>query len=135
VLGEAAIVLHRVACALDSVRSRLTEHGAGFFETEQRARPYEDLKQLGHEIEALADRLSVKLGREHEATAAFASARVAVQDIVEALGRLSDPDRHGALGLQKLADETIEHVEDQRTRLDACRNRFMDAMGDAPGKE
>jgi len=121
VLGEGAIALHRAACALDSVRSRLTAYGAGFFETEQRARPYEDLERLGQQMGTLTERFTVELGREHEAVAAFAGARVAVRDIVATLALLRDPDRHGVSDIQKFADETIEQIEDQRAGFDARR--------------
>jgi len=135
VLGEGAIALHRAACALDSLRSRLTAYGAGFFGTEQRARPYEDLERLGQEMGTLSERFTVELGREHEAVAAFTGARVAVRDIVATLALLRDPDRHGVSDIQKFADETIEQIEDQRAGFDAWRDRFMDALRDARGKE
>ncbi len=135
VFGDCAIALHWVACALDSLRIRLTEYGEGLFETEQRAKPYEDLERLGQEMDALAEQLSVTLEGEHEALVAFGSARAAVSDVVETVGLLRDPSRHGAAGIPKLVEETIAHVEGQRERFDACRDQFMAATRDLPGED
>jgi len=132
VLGEGAVALHRVACALDSVRDRLTEYGAGFFEEELRARPYDHLCRLEQEMDALTEQLSVNLGREHEAAAAFAAARAAVCDIVRALDLLRDRDSHQVFNRQKVADEAMEQLEGRRATFDACRDQFMDAPRDPP---
>ena len=134
-LGDGSIVLHWVACSLDSVRNRLDEYGAGFFATEQRARPYDDLERLSQDMDSLTEHLPGELGPEHEAVAALAGARVAVRDIVEKLGLLRDPDRQGAFDVQKLVDATIEQVAEKRAIFDACRDRYMDAVRASPRKE
>lgn len=133
-VGDCAIALHRAACALDSLRGRLTEHGGGFFDTEQHARPYGDLERLGAEMDVLAEQLSVTLGREHQALVAFGNARAAMSDIVETVGLLRDPDRHGVADFQKFVDQSIARVQDERERFDGCRDRFM-ATRDLPATE
>lgn len=135
VFGDCAIALHWVACALDSLRIRLTAYGGGFFESEQRAKPYEDLDHLGQQMDALARQLSITLGDEHEALVAFGSARAAVGDVVETVGLLRDPSRPGAAGISKLVEETIAHVEGQRERFDASRDQFMAATRDLRGED
>ncbi len=132
VLGEGAVALHRVACTLDSLRDRLTEYGAGLFKEELRRRPYDHLGRLEREMDALTEQLSVNLGREHEAAAAFAGARAAVCDIVRALDLLRDRDGHQVFNPRKVADEAMEQLEDQRATFDTCRDQFMAAARDSP---
>lgn len=133
--GDCAITLHWAACALDSLRIRLTEHGGKLFEIEQRAKPYDDLERLGPEMDALAEQLSVTLGGEHEALVAFGGARAAVGDVVEAVGPLRDPSRYPVTNVQKFVEETIAHVQDRRERFDGCRDEFMAATRDSPRED
>lgn len=135
VVGECAIALHWAARALDSLRARLTQYGGGFFATAQRAKPYDDLEQVGPEMDTLAEQLAVTLGREHEAVVAFGGARAAMSDIVETVGLLKDPQRHEMAVPQKFVDQTIARVQDQRERFDAWRDQFMAAARDAPGED
>ena len=132
VVGECAIALHWAARALDSLRARLTQHRGGFFATEQHAKPYDDLEQVGPEMDALAEQLAVTLGRDHEAVVAFANARTAVSDIVATVGLLKEPQRHELAHLQKFVDQTIARVQEQRERFDASRDQFMAAARGAP---
>lgn len=133
-VGDCAIALHWVACALDSLRDRLTVYGERFFDTEQHAKPYGDLERLVGEMDALAEELAAPLGGDHDALVAFGNARTAVSDIVETVGLLKDPKRHEVAGVQKFVDQTIARVEDQRERFDASRRRFMDATRDVPAR-
>ena len=135
VVGECAIALHWAARTLDSLRARLTQYGRGFFATEQHAKPYDDLEQVGPEMDALAEQLAVKLGREHEAVVAFGNARAAVSDIVETVGLLKDPQRHQVADLQKFVDQTIARAQDQRERFDDWRDRFMAAARGVPAQD
>ena len=135
VVGECAIALHWAARALDSLRARLTQYGGGFFATEQHARPYDDLKQVGPEMDALAEQLAMKLGREHEAVVAFGNARAAVSDIVETVRLLKDPQRDQVGDLQKFVDQTIARVQDQRERYDDWRDQFMAAVRGLPAQD
>jgi hypothetical protein len=128
VLGEGAIALHRVAYALDSVRSRLTAFGENFFESEQRARPYEDLRLLEREMDALTEMFTDELGREHEAVAAFVGARAAVADVLHTLGLLRDPGAPEAAEILTTPEVLVERVEEHRTSFDAARDRFMQAV-------
>ena len=132
VVGDCAIALHWVACALDSVRDRLTTYGRRFFETEQHAKPYADLEQLVREMDALAEQLAGALGHDHDALVAFGNARNVVSDIVETVGLLKDPKPHEVADVQKLVEQTIARVRDQRERFDACREQFMAATRDMP---
>jgi hypothetical protein len=127
-LGEGAIVLHRVAYALDSVRARLTAFGERFFESEERARPFEALRYLTEEMDALTERFSEELGSDHEAVSAFVSARGAVQGIVETIDLFKGPGAGGAADAPLAPEEVLERIEEKRTVFDASRDRFMDAV-------
>ena len=132
VVGDCAIGLHWVACALDSLRDRLVDHGGRFFDTEQHAKPYSDLERFVGEMDGLAEELAATLGRDHDALVAFGNARTAVSDVVETVGLLKDPEQHAVAGVQKFVDQTIARVEDQRERFDASREEFMAATRDVP---
>jgi hypothetical protein len=132
VVGDCAIALHWVACALDSLRDRLTTYGRRFFDTERHAKPHADLEQLVGEMDALAEQLAATLGRDHDALAAFSDARTAVSDVVETVGLLKDPKRDEVADVQKFVEQTIARVQDQRERFDASRERFMATTRDAP---
>lgn len=132
VVGDCAIALHWVACALDSLRDRLTAYGGRFFDTEQHAKPHSDLERLLEDMDALGEELAATLGRDHDAPLALANARTAVSDIVETVGLLKDPNRDEVVDLQKFVEQTIARVKDQRERFDACREQFMAATRDVP---
>lgn len=135
VVGDCAIALHRVAWTLDSLRGRLTAYRAGFFDTEQHAKPYGDLERLGQDMDVLAEQLSVTLGPEHDAVVAFGDARAAVGEIAETVGLLKDPNRPEVADVQKFVDQTIARVQDQRERFDGCRDQFMAVTRDLPARD
>lgn len=124
-LGDGAIALHRVAYALDAVRIRLEAFGDRFFETEQRARPYEDLRFLTQEMDELTERFAGELGRDHQLVTAFAEARTATGDIIESLELLKNPGAPGASDIWISPEAGMDHVEQQRTGFDEARERFM----------
>ena len=133
--GDCAIALHWVACALDSLQSSLTRYGGRLSESEDRAKPYEDLERLVPEMDALNEQLSKTLAPEHDALVAFGGARAALADIVEAAGLLRDPSSHEVVNVERFVDDTIARVLEQRDRFDACRDQFMAASRDSPGGE
>jgi hypothetical protein len=82
VLDQAVVTLHHVAYALDDVRSYFTAHGpTGFAHSEDGTRVYTALGEHGRELDALYERLSIRLGRDHPAVAQFKVADEAVLDI------------------------------------------------------
>lgn len=124
-----------MAWTLDSLRGRLATYRAGFFDTEQHAKPHGDLERLGREMDGLAEQLSVTLGPEHDAVVAFGDARAAAGDIAETVGLLKDPNRHKVADVQKFVDQTIARIQDHRERFDACRDQFMAVTRDLPAHE
>lgn len=135
VLGDGAILLHRVAYALDSVRARLTAYGERLFESEERTRPLEDLRRLTQEMEGLTEELSEEFGADHEAVAALAAARVAAQEIIETLDRFKGPVPQGATDVPTSPEDALYRIEEPRTNFDASRDRFMAAVREWREKE
>lgn len=127
-LGEGAIALHRAAYALDAVRTRLTAFGERLFESAERTQPVDDLRRLTGEMEALAEEFAEDLGREHEAVAAFGSARGAVQDVIQTLDLFKGPAPEGAVGVPTSPEDALDRIEAQRDDFDASRERFMEAV-------
>lgn len=87
VLDEAATELHNTAYLLDDVRSYLVQHnGVSFFKTEQGTTTYQALGDRGRDLDALVERLSVRLGPQQSAVVAFRAADAAVLEIWRAAG-------------------------------------------------
>jgi hypothetical protein len=137
VLDEAAVLLHKAAYALDDARSHLTQYAYGFFENEERERPYHELWRIGQELDALVERLSIRLGRDHDITNAFRKADEAILAVWRSLGLLrSEPEAEVEWAQEerrRLLRETQSGTEAQRSIFDVERRRFIDAAQRAAG--
>jgi hypothetical protein len=72
ILDEAAVALHVAAYALDNVRGYLDQYGGvRFFKTDDGSDTYKLLGSHGKELDALVERLSVRLGRDCDVVVAF----------------------------------------------------------------
>lgn len=138
-LDEAAVALHRVTYVLDDVRSSLTQYGGvRFFKTDDGTTTYEQLGEHGRELDALLERLSVRLGPEHEAVSAFKAADEAVLQVWRAAGLLrlepeSDGDEAASRQIERLNNEKRDAIEGDRGAFDAARERFVAAAHGAAG--
>lgn len=99
---------------------------------------YKKLGAQGRELDALLERLAIRLGREHPAVAAFKDADDAVLAISRAAGLLRlgpEADGHEAAARQihRLNDEKRTEVERRRETFDSARERFLDAAQQAAG--
>jgi hypothetical protein len=141
VLDDAAVALHKAAYALNDIRMALTEHGRAFFATEERAKPYRALRRDGEQLDALAERLKVRFGREHELVTAFARADEAVLAIFRALEliRLEPPatsgDQYAEAQIEAMFREQVDVISNQREDFDAARSDFLDTAHRAAGAQ
>ncbi len=140
VLDDAAAELHRVAYVLDDVRSRVTQHGVGFFKSDDGTATFTELGRLGRELDALTARLSVRFGRGHEVVALFSAANHATLEIYQAAGLVRlEPEPDGspaaAHSVRKFYDETRDKIEAQRSLFDDARERFLDAAHRTAGAQ
>jgi hypothetical protein len=141
VLDDAAVALYKAAYALNDVRLTLTQHGRAFFETEDRAKPYRALRRDGEDLDAVAERLKVRFGREHEVVTAFVRADEAVLAVFRALEliRLEPPpdsgDRYAEAQVERMFREQVDAITERRTEFDAARSDFLDAAHRAAGAQ
>lgn len=117
-LDEAAIALHRASYAYGNVRVAFLQHGVKIRETPE---PIAELNQSGEQMDVLAARLAVRLGREQAAAAAFEAANDELLELSRALGHI-------------FGDETADARRDLWTEIQAagkdfpdCRERFEEA--------
>lgn len=109
-----------------------------FFKTEQGTEVYKTLGDHGKDADALYERLSVRLGRQHSAVMEFKAANEAVLTIWRAASLLRDePEGDGhpsaAHQIAALNDEKRAAIEAARETFDASRERFVAAAQRAAG--
>jgi hypothetical protein len=131
-LDDAAIALHGAAYILDEVRSQVTQHTPAFFKSEKGTEVFVDLGRCGRDLDALLERLRVRLGSEHQAVLCFTRAAGALLDIYRACGLARhEPDPNGspaaAHAIDKFHAETRERLLNQRERFDEARVAFIAA--------
>lgn len=132
VLDDAAVALHTAAYALDEARSNLVPYGRGFFNDEEREKPYHALSQAGRELDVLLDeRLSIRFGRDHDVTRAFRGADEALLAIYRKLALVklepnaeTEDARHQ---LRSFLGEVRRETVELRETFDAERRSFTDA--------
>jgi hypothetical protein len=136
-LDEAAVALHRARYTLDEVRSNLSSYSFGFFKSEERAKPYRDLEPAGQELDALRERLAVRLGASHYVVEHFTLADAAALEIYRAIGLLQledDPqDEAGRHSVRDFMKQTRERVQTERADFDMYRQAFMEAAQSVAG--
>jgi hypothetical protein len=123
VLDEAAATLHETEYALDDAQAGLQQWGLGFFEDEQREKPYRALRRTGKALDRLLERLKIRFGHEHEVVKTFEAANEAALQIYRALGviRREDPPAPG----DRLAREEVRaFLKIQREKIAAARQEF-----------
>jgi hypothetical protein len=139
VLDEAAAALHEAEYALDDVRTTLMAYGLGFFEDEEREKPYRALRRDGKNLDRLLERMRIRLGRGHEAVAAFNAANVAVLEafrvlkLVKLEGRPTRGDEAAERSVASFLVEQREKLDSERNGFDARRIEFIDAAQRAAG--
>jgi hypothetical protein len=139
ILDEAAVALHETAYLLDDLLSYLTQHGGvSFFKTEDGTAIYKALGGRGRELDALLERLSVRLGSDHHVVSAFNAADAATLGIWRAAGLLRDePEADGnpaaANQIRKLNDQKRGEIEAFREQFDTARKAFVSAAHTAAG--
>jgi hypothetical protein len=139
ILDEAAVALHETAYLLDDVRSFLTQHGGvSFFKTEDGTATCKALGVRGRELDALLERLSVRLGVDHQVVAAFKAADAATLGIWRAAGLLRlEPEADGSTSaanqIRKLNNDKRHETEGCRQAFDAAREAFVSAAHTAAG--
>lgn len=130
-LDEAAVALHRAAYALDEVRRNFLRFAGGFFRTEDRSAPYRAVERAGQELDALLERLTVRLGRDRDVVRHFAGCDEAALLTFRTLNMLklefAVGDEPAAGERVKLLTETRESLGSARTKFDESRRDFMDA--------
>jgi hypothetical protein len=131
VLDDAAVALHRIAYVLDDVRSRLvTNRPAPFFHSGEGTELFKRLGNHGEALDALVERVSVRLGREHEVAKALSAADGAFLKIYRAAGALRleslDDDSEAARRqIEKIEQEKKEAIGLNRERFDKGREWFI----------
>jgi hypothetical protein len=108
------------------------QYGGGFFKSAQRVETYDELERCGRDADALAARLEIRLGADHEAVKSFIDANEAVLAIYRALGMIrleSDPapDPSAAKQVTKIIDDERDKISRARETFDDRRDAFMDA--------
>jgi hypothetical protein len=133
VLDDAAISLHQIAYLLDSLRSKMVQHKpVSFFHGDEGAELYRRLEEHGEALDALLERLSVRLGREHEVVRALYAADGALLKIYRAVGllRLEDPadgSEAARIQVEQFEREQEEKFGLNRERFDQAREWFVQA--------
>jgi hypothetical protein len=139
ILDEAAVALHASAYVLDDVRSDLTQYGGvTFFKTDAGSKIYKLLGSQGRGLDALIERLSVRLGRDCDVVVAFKAADEAVLGVWQAVGLLRlEPEGDGsssaASALRELNDQKRREVEAHREAFAAAREKFVAAAYNLAG--
>lgn len=139
VLDEAAVKLHRVAYVLDDLRSKLTQHRpVRFAQSEEGTELYRRLGDRGQELDVLLERMSVRLGRDHDVSKALSAAEGAFLKIYRAVGllRLEDPGDGGEAAERQIREferKQVEKVGLNRERFDQAREWFIEAAKNLAG--
>jgi hypothetical protein len=123
VLDDGAVALHQCAYSLDDLRSQMTQHRpVSFFHSEDGADLYRRIEGEGKALDALLERMSVRLGRGHEVAKAFSAADGAFLKIYRAAGllRLEDPGD----GSQSSRDQVRQFERKQAETIEISRERF-----------
>lgn len=133
VLDEAAVALHRTAYVLDDLRSQLTQHRPiAFVHSDDGTDLYKRLGDHGEALDALLERVSVRLGRDHDVAKALSAADGAFLKIYRAAGllRFEDPAvgseaaRHE---VERIEREQVEKITLNRERFNKAREWFIGA--------
>lgn len=133
VLDEAAVALHRTAYVLDDLRSRLTQHRPiPFFHSDDGTELYRRLGDHGEVLDALLERVSVRLGRDHDVAKALSAADGAFLKIYRAVGLLrledlADESEAARRQVERIEREQMEKVGLNRERFDKAREWFIGA--------
>lgn len=123
VLDAAAVALHAVAYSLDDIRSSLMQHnGVLFFKSPKGTEIFTELGEHGRDLDALYERLSLRLGRACEVVTAFKTADEAALGIWRAAGGLRlEPEADGS---QDVSDEMARISQQRRSEIEAAREAF-----------
>ena len=133
VLDEAALALHRISYVLDDLRSRLTQHRPIlFFDSDDGTELYRRLGDHGEVLDALLERVSVRLGRDHDVAKALSAADGAFLKIYRAVGllrleALADESEAARRQVDRIEREQVEKVGLTRERFDQARESFIGA--------
>lgn len=139
VLDDAAVLLHRIAYILDSVRMALIQTPMTFFEDEKRAQTYRVLRRSGEECDALRERLTIRLGEDHDAVSAFTKLDSAVLEIFRCLDLIrfeteTPPDPGSATSqVRGIVERKRDEIDQYRAAFDGHRAEFMRAAHGAAG--
>ncbi len=134
ILNDKAVALHRIAYALNDVRSHLTQHGDSFFTSphggERGEEIFEELQSVGRDADVVVERLAVRFGRRAAVTEAFTKADDATLEISRALGLLrmeSAPDGSSAAEryLAESMTKTRAKLKEQRAYFNDAREAFI----------
>ncbi len=132
-LDEAAVALHDTSYALVDAYSDLMRWGRWLFAEEERTASYRTLQARGKALDELAERLKVRLGRDHAVVEAFGNADQAALDAFRALGRIELEG--GDDSPPELLTETHERLTTARANFNAARLAFLDAANKTAGAE
>jgi hypothetical protein len=138
VLDEAAVALHETAYVLDTVRSDLTREGPAVFSTDSGSKIYTQLEERGKELDALTERLAVRLSRDHAVSREFLAADMAVLKLFRAVGQLrrltrSDGSPSAERQIERLVGRHEERIGINRERFETAREGFMAAAHEIAG--
>jgi hypothetical protein len=131
VLDEAAVALHAVAYSLDDIRSSLVQHnGVLFFKSPEGTEMYTELGARGKALDALHERLSLRLGRGCEVVTAFKAADEAALGIWRAAGGLRlEPEANGSHvvsdEMARISQQRRSEIEAEREAFDSAREAFL----------
>jgi hypothetical protein len=135
VLDKAATWLHRTSYVLDDFYGKVH---LSYVQSEDGQRMTARLRKCGRELDALYERLSVRLGREHPVTRTFKNADDAVLHtwraiLMLALEQTPDGDPYAARQVREHERERRDDVERSRQTFKTAWERFVEAAEVAAG--